>query len=87
VDQAIREDTLILSGSEVRRLLGVPAPGGGFHVKAAGLTGERARFAAKTNANFPDNRARFGLPAIQGTTKPRAGPAWARGCDSMAEPR
>jgi ornithine cyclodeaminase/alanine dehydrogenase-like protein (mu-crystallin family) len=46
--------------------LGVPAPGGGFHVKAAGLLGERAYFAAKVNANFPDNPRRFGLPTIQG---------------------
>ena len=37
-------------------------PGGGFHVKAASL---RPYFAAKTNANFPDNPAR-GLPTIQG---------------------
>jgi ornithine cyclodeaminase/alanine dehydrogenase-like protein (mu-crystallin family) len=48
-------------------VLGVPAPGGGFHVKAAGLLGERSYFAAKTNANFPDNPRRAGLPAIQGT--------------------
>jgi len=41
--------------------------GGAFHVKAAGvkLPG-RAYFAAKTNANFPGNRERFGLPTIQG---------------------
>jgi alanine dehydrogenase len=47
-------------------VLGVPAPGGGFHIKAAGLMGERSYFAAKTNANFPDNGRRFGLPTIQG---------------------
>lgn len=48
-------------------VLGVPAEGGGFHVKAAGLRlDRRVYFAAKTNANFPENRARFGLPAIQG---------------------
>ena len=41
--------------------------GGGFHIKAAGLVGERSYFAAKTNANFPDNPRRFGLPTIQGT--------------------
>jgi ornithine cyclodeaminase/alanine dehydrogenase-like protein (mu-crystallin family) len=44
-------------------VLGVPAPGGGFHVKAAGLGGY---FAAKCNGNFSDNPRRFGLPAIQG---------------------
>jgi alanine dehydrogenase len=36
-------------------------------VKAAGLRLQgRAYFAAKTNANFPGNRERFGLPTIQG---------------------
>src|SRR5947209_16926695 len=48
-------------------VLAVPAEGGGFHVKAAGLVGERSYFAAKTNANFPDNAHRYGLPTIQGT--------------------
>jgi len=48
-------------------VLGVPAADGGFHIKAAGLVGERSYFAAKTNANFPENPRRFGLPAIQGT--------------------
>lgn len=48
-------------------VLGLSAGDGGFHIKAAGLVGERRYFAAKTNANFPDNPRRFGLPAIQGT--------------------
>jgi alanine dehydrogenase len=48
-------------------VLGIPAAGGGFHIKAAGLAGERSYFAAKVNANFPENPRRFGLPAIQGT--------------------
>jgi alanine dehydrogenase len=48
-------------------ILGVAAVGGGFHIKAAGLVGERSYFAAKTNANFPENPRRFGLPTIQGT--------------------
>ena len=48
-------------------VLGAPAPGGGFHIKAAGLVGERSYFAAKTNANFPENPRRFGLPTIHGT--------------------
>ena len=47
-------------------VLGVPASGGGFHIKAAGLTGDRSVFAAKINANYPDNPRRFGLPTIQG---------------------
>jgi len=48
-------------------VLSVPASGGGFHIKAAGLVGERSYFAAKTNANFSDNPRRWGLPTIQGT--------------------
>jgi alanine dehydrogenase len=48
-------------------VLGVPAVRGGFHIKAAGLLGPRSYFAAKTNANFPENPARFGLPTIRGT--------------------
>jgi len=47
-------------------VLSVPATDGGFHVKAAGLRDQRTYFAAKTNANFPGNPARTGLPAIQG---------------------
>ena len=47
-------------------VLGVPARGGGFHVKAAGLELSRTYFAAKVNANFSQNFERFGLPAIQG---------------------
>jgi ornithine cyclodeaminase/alanine dehydrogenase-like protein (mu-crystallin family) len=43
--------------------LGVLTEDGSFHVKAAGLS---SYFAAKTNANFPDNPARHGLPTIQG---------------------
>jgi alanine dehydrogenase len=48
-------------------VLGVAAGDGSFHVKAAGLAGESRYFAAKTNANFPQNPERFGLPTIQGT--------------------
>lgn len=48
-------------------VLGVHAGDGGFHIKAAGLVGEQRYFAAKTNANFPDNPRRFGRPTIQGT--------------------
>lgn len=47
-------------------VLSVPAADGGFHVKAAGLVGDRSFFAAKTNANFPGNPGRWGLPTIQG---------------------
>ncbi len=47
-------------------VLGVPSREGGFHIKAAGLDTGRLYFAAKTNANFPGNPQRHGLPAIQG---------------------
>jgi alanine dehydrogenase len=47
-------------------VLGVPAPDGGFHIKAAGLDNGRLFFAVKSNANFPGNPQRHGLPTIQG---------------------
>ena len=47
-------------------VLAVYAREGGFHIKAAGLELDRLYFAAKSNANFPENPARHGLPAIQG---------------------
>lgn len=47
-------------------VLGMHAVDGGFHIKAALLTLDRPYFAAKTNANFPRNGARHGLPTIQG---------------------
>jgi alanine dehydrogenase len=47
-------------------VLGVPAPDGGFHIKAAGLDNGRLLFAVKTNANFPGNPKHHGLPTIQG---------------------
>jgi alanine dehydrogenase len=47
-------------------VLSVVSTDGGFHIKAAGLVGERSYFAAKTNGNFPGNPARFELPTIQG---------------------
>jgi alanine dehydrogenase len=48
-------------------ILGIHAQGGGFHIKAGLLDLGRTYFAAKTNANFPQNMSRFGLPLIQGT--------------------
>ena len=47
-------------------VLAVRARQGGFHIKAAGLELGRLYFAAKSNANFPDNPSRHGRPAIQG---------------------
>ena len=47
-------------------ILGMMVPGGGLHVKAGLLPGDRNYLVAKLNANFPDNNAHFGLPTIQG---------------------
>lgn len=47
-------------------ILGMHARDGGFHVKAGLLEADTLYFAAKVNANFPDNAVRFGLPTIQG---------------------
>ena len=47
-------------------ILGVHAHDGGFHIKAGLLELDRSFFAAKINANFPQNANRFGLPTIQG---------------------
>ena len=48
-------------------LLGYHVEGGGFHMKVASYAhGEGEYFVAKTNANFPGNPVRRGLPTIQG---------------------
>src|SRR5918992_1422701 len=47
-------------------VLGVHAEHGTFHIKAGTLELGRHYFAAKTNANFPGNVERYGLPTIQG---------------------
>lgn len=52
--------------TEPTGILGVHARNGGFHVKAGMLELETPYFAAKLNANFPENGQRFGLPTIQG---------------------
>lgn len=44
----------------------VPAPAGEFHIKAGGLRSSPPYFALKVNGGFFQNRARFGLPNIQG---------------------
>lgn len=47
-------------------VLGVHARDGGFHIKAGLLELTRPYFAAKVNANFPNNVKRYALPLIQG---------------------
>jgi ornithine cyclodeaminase/alanine dehydrogenase-like protein (mu-crystallin family) len=44
----------------------IPVNQVGFHVKAASLPRGHGYVAVKINANFPENRARAGLPTIQG---------------------
>ena len=48
------------------KMLGIPSENGGFHIKAGILESQRIYFAAKVNANFPENPKRFRLPTIQG---------------------
>ena len=65
VETAFRDHALGRSISP--GILGSHVPGGGFHVKTAGLVADRQSvFVAKVNANFPGNPSRFGLPTIQG---------------------
>src|SRR5690242_7990367 len=47
------------------RITGTHVDAGSFHVKTAGLL-QPPVYAAKINANFPGNRARNGLPTVQG---------------------
>lgn len=47
-------------------ILGMHGGEGSFHVKAGFLAADRPYFAAKLNANFPQNGPRHGLPTIQG---------------------
>lgn len=47
-------------------ILGIHATDGGFHIKAGILDLGSQYFVAKTNANFPENKKKNGLPTIQG---------------------
>ena len=64
VEDAFRQHALGKAPSP--GVLSIHVPDGSFHVKAAHLTLERPYFAAKLNANFPQNNTRHGLPTIQG---------------------
>ncbi len=48
------------------KVLGIHVDNGGFHIKTGVLVSHKTYFAAKTNANFPDNSKQNGLPTIQG---------------------
>ena len=76
VERLLTPEVCLAAVEHSFRLLGegkVPAPAilamhagaGSFHVKAGMLTTDRPYFAAKLNANFPENGSR-GLPTIQG---------------------
>ena len=64
VEDAFRQ--LALGKVPAPAILGMHGAEGSFHVKAGLLTADRPYFAAKINANFPQNGARHGLPTIQG---------------------
>jgi ornithine cyclodeaminase/alanine dehydrogenase-like protein (mu-crystallin family) len=64
VEDAFRQHAL--GKTPMPGILGLHAQDGSFHIKAALLTLDQPYFAAKTNANFPHNGARHGLPTIQG---------------------
>jgi ornithine cyclodeaminase/alanine dehydrogenase-like protein (mu-crystallin family) len=64
VEDAFRQHAL--GKTPAPGILGLHAQDGGFHIKAALLTFGQPYFAAKVNANFPHNGARYGLPTIQG---------------------
>ena len=64
VEDAFRQHAL--GKTPAPGILGMHAQEGSFHIKAALLTLDQPYFAAKTNANFPHNGARYGLPTIQG---------------------
>ena len=51
---------------EVPQVGHVPGIGGMFHIKSAQRGGAPALAAIKVNGNFPDHRAKHGLPTIQG---------------------
>src|SRR5579871_1449033 len=44
----------------------VDADGGEFHIKAGGFRGQTPYFALKVNGGFFQNKAKFGMPNIQG---------------------
>jgi alanine dehydrogenase len=64
VEDAFRQHAL--GRTPAPAILAMHAEEGSFHVKAGLLKLDRAYFAAKLNANFPQNRARYDLPTIQG---------------------
>ena len=67
---AVEEAFRLLGSGRVARpvVSSVRAREGGFHIKSALITvGEAEYFVSKTNANYPANGSRHGLPTIQGS--------------------
>lgn len=64
VEDAFRNHAL--GASLTPALAHVDAEGGEFHIKAGGMRGDPPYFAVKVNGGFFQNRARHGLPNIQG---------------------
>jgi ornithine cyclodeaminase/alanine dehydrogenase-like protein (mu-crystallin family) len=67
---AVEEAFLLLGSGRAARpvVSSVRAREGGFHIKSALISvGEAEYFVSKTNANYPANASRHGLPTIQGT--------------------
>jgi alanine dehydrogenase len=48
------------------KILGIHCENGGFHIKAGMMNLGKNFFVAKSNANFPQNQKKYGLPTIQG---------------------
>ena len=68
--RAVEEAFRLLGSGRVARpvVSSVRAAEGGFHIKSALITvGDAEFFVSKTNANYPANGLRHGLPTIQGT--------------------
>ena len=68
--RAVEEAFRLLGGGRAARpaVSSMRTRDGGFHIKSALITvGEAEYFVSKTNANYPANASRHGLPTIQGT--------------------
>jgi len=64
VEQAFK--SYFLGEARTPGVIGIHAQNGGFHIKAGIMNLGKNYFVAKTNANFPENSKKNGLPTIQG---------------------
>lgn len=68
--EAVESAFLALGSGRAHRpiVASMRAADGGYHIKSALMViGDREYFVSKTNANYPGNPSRYGLPTIQGT--------------------